>query len=71
MIAIGDKPVRMIADQKYDSFAGEYNNQLSAESSSLAKAQREQMKRQNPVIINAPSTNNTAVKNKNNVVAAG
>lgn len=71
LIAIGDKPVRMIADQKYDSFAGEYNNQLSAESSSLAKAQREQMKRQNPVIINAPSTNNTAVKNKNNVVAAG
>lgn len=70
LIAIGDKPVRMVADQKYDSFAGDYENQLSADSSSLAQAQREQAKRKNPVIINAPNTNNTSVKNKNNVVAA-
>jgi hypothetical protein len=71
LIAIGDKPVRMVADQKYDSFAGEYDNQLNAESSSLAQAQRNQAKRQNPVIINAPSTNNTVIKNQNNVVATG
>jgi murein DD-endopeptidase MepM/ murein hydrolase activator NlpD len=73
LIAIGDKPVRMIADQtkRYDDYVGENKNQLSAESSSLAQAQRNQSKRQNPVIINAPNTNNTLIKNQNNVVATG
>lgn len=72
LIAIGDKPVRMVADQtkRYGDYVGENKNELNAESSSLAQAQREQAKRKNPVIINAPNTNNTSIQNRNNLVTA-
>lgn len=43
---------------------------LAENSTDVSTEQRKQEKRKNPVIVNAGTTNNTAVKNKNNVVAA-
>ena len=47
------------------------NLDIGKSSAEIAAEKRKQEKRKNPVVINAGTTNNTAVKNKNNVVAAG
>jgi hypothetical protein len=45
-------------------------SQLDKSSREVAAEQRQQEKRKNPVVINAGTTNNTAVQNKNNTVPA-
>ena len=42
-------------------------SQISQESTSLASEQRQQQKPQTPIIVNAPTTNNTVVANNKNV----
>ena len=42
---------------------------LAENSTDLSTEQRKQAKKQNPLVVNAGTTNNTLVKNQNNVVA--
>lgn len=66
LIAIGDKPVRLIADQKYEGFKGSFEGaKLNSDSSSISAGYREQMKQNNPAIINYAKVNNTQVVGKN------
>jgi murein DD-endopeptidase MepM/ murein hydrolase activator NlpD len=65
LIAIGDKPVRLVADQKYKGFQGSFDgSKLNSESSSISAGYREQMKQGNPAIINYEKVNNTQVISK-------
>jgi murein DD-endopeptidase MepM/ murein hydrolase activator NlpD len=66
LIAIGNKPVRLIADQKYEGFKGTFEGaKLNSESSSISAGYREQMKQGNPAMINYAKVNNTQVVTKN------
>ena len=65
LIAIGDKPVKLIADQKYEGFKGSFEGgKLNSESSNISAGYREQMKQGNPAIINYAKVNNTQVTGK-------
>jgi murein DD-endopeptidase MepM/ murein hydrolase activator NlpD len=67
LIAMGDKPVRMIADQRYENFLSDKDLQtgdvlgLNRESSQLAMLQRQQGKVANPSVVNIDRTNNLNV----------
>ena len=67
LIAMGDKPVRMIADQYYGNFLSDKDLQtgevlgLTKESSKLAMLQRQQGKVGNPSVVNIERTNNLSV----------
>ena len=66
LIAIGNKPVRLIADQKYEGFKGSFEgSKLNTESSTISAGYREQMKQGNPAMINYAKVNNTQVVTKN------
>jgi hypothetical protein len=64
---MGDKPVRMIADQYYGNFLSDKDLQtgevlgLTKESSKLAMLQRQQGKVGNPSVVNIERTNNLSV----------
>ena len=61
LIAIGNKPVRMVADQKYEAFRGDEGLGLAADSSQIAMMQRQQGRVANPVVVNVDKTNNMSV----------
>lgn len=61
LIAIGNKPVRLVADQKYEAFRGDAGLGLAAESSQIAMMQRQQGRVANPVVVNVDRTNNMSV----------
>ena len=68
LIAIGDKPVRLIADQtaRYKGEGGAFEGaKLDSESSTISAGYREQMKQGNPAMINYAKVNNTQVAGKN------
>ena len=67
LIAIGDKPVRLIADQtaRYKGEGGAMGGKLDSESSNISAGYREQMKQGNPGMINYAKVNNTQVVGKN------
>ena len=67
LIAIGDKPVRLIADQtaRYKGEGGAFEGaKLDSESSNISAGYREQMKQGNPGMINYAKVNNTQVTGK-------
>ena len=66
LIAIGDKPVRLIADQtaRYKGEGGAMGGKLDSESSNISAGYREQMKQGNPGMINYAKVNNTQVTGK-------
>lgn len=61
LIAIGDKPVRLIADQNYGAFRKEVSG-LDASSSKIAQLYREQGRVSNPVVANVQKVNNMVVE---------
>jgi murein DD-endopeptidase MepM/ murein hydrolase activator NlpD len=64
LIAIGDKPVRLIADQtaRYKGEGGAFAGaKLTSESSAISVAYEDQKKRGNPGIINYAKVNNTEI----------
>lgn len=61
LIAIGDKPVRMVADQNYSAFRKEVAG-LDASSSKIAQLYREQGRVSNPVVANVQKVNNLVVE---------
>jgi len=68
LIAIGNKPVRLIADQtaRYKGEGGAFEGaKLNSESSNISAGYREQMKQGNPGMINYAKVNNTQVVTKN------
>jgi len=63
LIAMGGKPVRMVADQKYEAFReGGDGLAISKSSTSIGQLQREQSRIANPVIVNNTKINNTNVR---------
>jgi hypothetical protein len=65
----GDTPLSTIESAGLPTIT-KNGKQLAQNSSDLELEKREQEKRKNPVVINAGTTNNTVIKNQNNVVAA-
>lgn len=61
LIAMGNKPVRLVADQRYDAFRGDEGLGLDASSSKIAQLYREQGRVSNPVIVNNTRVNNMVV----------
>ena len=61
LIAIGDKPVRLVADQNYSAFRKEVAG-LDSQSSKIAQLYREQGRVSNPVVANVQKVNNMVVE---------
>ena len=66
LIAIGDKPVEMKTSTSEGGLDSS-GSKIAANSIDLSASQRQQQKPQTPIIVNAPTTNNTVIANNKNV----